>query len=137
MTEKFEEMGDLGVDVPITEATRIAKRPSPVERAARPRAKITVVHSPDSRQADTVFALRTDDVRIGRDEALNTFSVNDQDVSRNHLALVWRGDGYRLSDLGSSNGTMVNGAKVATELSLKTNDVILIGSTALKYERAP
>lgn len=137
MTKEFEELGDLGVDVPVTDTTRIAKRSTPAERAARPRATLRVERCPDARQVDAVFALRTDDVRIGREEALNTFAFNDQDVSRQHLALLWRVDGYVLSDLSTTNGTRVNAEPVKTERALRSDDLILIGATMLRYKRGP
>lgn len=135
MSEK-EDLSDLGVDIHITESTRVAKRPAPAEPAPRARASIRIVTCPDQRQVDGTFALRTDDVRIGRADGFNTFSINDPDVSREHLALIWRKEGYVLSDLQSTNGTMVNGATVQQEVALYPGDTILVGSTALKYERA-
>jgi pSer/pThr/pTyr-binding forkhead associated (FHA) protein len=44
------------------------------------------------------------------------------------------GDGYSLVDLGSTNGTEVNGQRVG-ETSLMNGDVIGVGTTRLTFER--
>lgn len=59
--------------------------------------------------------------------------VNDPNVSRRHGELRPQGDGFVLVDLGSTNGTRVNGSPVG-EHPLHDGDVITIGGTRLRYE---
>ena len=124
------------VDLNLTDATRVGARPSPAVPTAPARAFLQIQRCPDDRMEGVTLPLRLDDVRIGRTEGFNTFALNDDEVSREHIALIWRGSGYVLSDLQSTNGTQVNGSRIATEVALKFGDVILVGKTALRYDRA-
>ncbi len=54
----------------------------------------------------------------------------DENVSRYHAEIESRGDDFYLIDLGSSNGTTVNGAKISGEKILKNGDVIILGGTS-------
>jgi tetratricopeptide (TPR) repeat protein len=64
--------------------------------------------------------------------------IPDSSVSRRHFELTQTGDGYRLKDLGSGNGTLVDGEAV-TEILLKHGMVIEAGITRLQWQdpRAP
>src|ERR1700693_3456135 len=53
--------------------------------------------------------------------------VNDEDVSRHHCEIVVRGQEATLSDLGSRNGTFVNGKRVLSQVALVSSDVIGLG----------
>jgi hypothetical protein len=58
----------------------------------------------------------------------------DPNVSRKHAEIRHIGEGYSLIDLGSTNGTEVNGQRVA-ETALMNGDVISVGQTKLTFER--
>jgi hypothetical protein len=68
--------------------------------------------------------------RIGR-AAGNEVQINDAMASRAHALIEWRGSGYALSDLGSANGTLLNGARLVQPAMLKAGDVIQVGTTQL------
>lgn len=69
---------------------------------------------------------------IGR-SADNTIHVDDPGVARYHAMIEKRGNGFWLNDLGSTNGTLVNGARLAAEHQLKNGDTISVGSgTAIR-----
>jgi adenylate cyclase len=72
--------------------------------------------------------------RIGRSEQCNLVLAGDARVSRNH-AIVQRMDtgAYYLSDLGSRNGTVLNGRPVATPTALKNGDIIRLGGYELVF----
>jgi len=59
--------------------------------------------------------------------------VQDTSVSRRHAELRPTEDGWVLVDLGSTNGTRVNGAGV-TERQLHDGDTISVGDTQLRFE---
>jgi pSer/pThr/pTyr-binding forkhead associated (FHA) protein len=59
-------------------------------------------------------------------------SLTDSGVSRRHAQLVTGEDGTAVSDLGSTNGTFVNGAP-AGRTPLRDGDRITIGTTELVY----
>lgn len=63
----------------------------------------------------------------------STLSLVDPNVSRRHAEIRPRGPGYVVVDLGSTNGTKVNGSRV-TERTLADGDVITFGSTDVRFE---
>jgi ABC-type multidrug transport system ATPase subunit/pSer/pThr/pTyr-binding forkhead associated (FHA) protein len=71
---------------------------------------------------------------IGRSPE-NDIVLDHPAVSRKHARIVQRepGDIYVLEDLGSSNGTYVNGAMVIQSVTLKKGDTIRIGTVKLTY----
>ena len=58
---------------------------------------------------------------IGRDEECD-IHLPDRQVSRNHARIFWTGDHYRIEDLGSKNGTHVNGQDVTPNTSSPLQD---------------
>src|SRR5436189_3489590 len=67
---------------------------------------------------------------IGRASDLDLVLVEDM-VSRKHAKLIAQNGSLTLSDLGSTNGTFVNGEKIR-RTELKRNDRILIGTSIIK-----
>lgn len=72
------------------------------------------------------FPLEGDQLTIGRDST-NGVAINDAEVSRKHSRLTFQGGKYVLEDLGSTNGTFVNGQRIAGPVVLKAGDVISLG----------
>ena len=61
--------------------------------------------------------------------------INDREVSRHHLRFTKGADGFTLEDLGSTNGTFVNGKRVTGAIALKNGDMVGLGETVtLQYE---
>lgn len=61
----------------------------------------------------------------------NTVSLDDSNVSRYHIEIEKRaGDEYWVIELGSSNGTTVNGITLYSEKLLKDGDIILLGGSS-------
>lgn len=77
--------------------------------------------------------LADDRVTLGRSPDA-TIMLRDNHVSRLHIAIAFDTDrnGYRIQDLGSSNGTLLNGAHIS-EAILQDSDKILIGETMLRF----
>src|SRR5882672_7459230 len=70
---------------------------------------------------------------IGRRSDCQIF-VPDMRVSRQH-ARLWRdGEAWTLEDLGSNNGTYVNGVRVQGATSLRTDDEITIANNRIRVE---
>jgi hypothetical protein len=63
-------------------------------------------------------------------------SVADPEVSRRHLKLTVDAQGWMLDDLGSTNGTWVNGQRI-TRQAIAPGDRIQIGQTVLMLKRLP
>jgi hypothetical protein len=72
------------------------------------------------------FPLEGDQLIIGRD-ASNGVAINDAEISRKHSRLSFQGGKYVLEDLGSTNGTFVNGQRLAGPVVLKPGDVVSLG----------
>ena len=70
------------------------------------------------------------EVIVGRSSDLEMVLVEDM-VSRRHARIWWETDSLHIEDLGSTNGTFVNGEKV-TQARLKEGDRVLIGTSILK-----
>jgi predicted component of type VI protein secretion system len=80
------------------------------------------------------FSLEGDQITIGRDSS-NGVAINDAEVSRRHARLNFQGGKYVLEDLGSTNGTFVNGQRLAGPVVLKPGDVVSLGEQiVLMYE---
>jgi hypothetical protein len=76
------------------------------------------------------FSLRSGMV-LGRSTDCD-IRVPEAAVSRHHCRFDWEFEGFRLTDLGSRNGTWVNGVQV-TQYILQHNDLIAVGDTRLRF----
>lgn len=76
-------------------------------------------------------ALRGERVVVGRLSS-SDLPLDDANVSREHAAFVAEGVGWAVEDLGSTNGTTVNGERVERR-RLREGDVVQIGLTRLVY----
>lgn len=72
------------------------------------------------------FMLEGDQITIGRDPT-NSITINDAEISRRHARLTYQGGKYVLEDLGSTNGTFVNGQRLAGPRVLKSGEVVSFG----------
>lgn len=75
-------------------------------------------------------------VVIGRSSRAH-ISLPDPALSREHARLTPGTDGWLVEDLGSRNGSFLNGARVTGRLSLKVGDVLALGSSSLTVEGGP
>jgi len=83
------------------------------------------------RGLDQVVALRGDRMVVGRLASCDV-CLADANTSRQHAAFVREGAGWSIEDLGSTNGTIVNGTRIES-LRLRDGDTIVIGVTELIY----
>ena len=82
------------------------------------------IETPGQASLDRRFDL--DEVVVGRSTQVDVV-VADNAVSRRHARLFRRGDDWLIEDLGSVNGTLVNGARVAEPKVLQPGDVVGVG----------
>ena len=83
-----------------------------------------------------VFPLDKNEIFIGRDLA-NDISINDPEVSRRHARIFLQGNNFILEDLGSTNGTTVNGQRLMGPYMLRPGELIVFGEqVSLLYEAA-
>jgi sulfite reductase alpha subunit-like flavoprotein len=72
---------------------------------------------------------------IGRDVTIADVVVDDPRASRRHAGINWDGSGYVLEDLGSTNGTTVNGEPLAAPRDLRPGDRIGVGGITFVFEQ--
>src|SRR3954471_18001644 len=89
-------------------------------------ALLQITQNGSSRQ----LAVGEEPVTIGRQIA-NMVVIEDTEASRFHCVVEKVANGYRVRDLGSRNGTKVNGQLIKVAL-LESDDVITIGKTELR-----
>jgi pSer/pThr/pTyr-binding forkhead associated (FHA) protein len=81
-----------------------------------------------------VFPLELAEIFIGRDET-STVAISDAEVSRRHARMELRGSAYAIQDLGSTNGTFVNGTRLGGIQVLNSGDTVAFGEgIVLVYE---
>jgi len=79
------------------------------------------------------FPVTGETTRIGRHQD-NDIALDDTAVSRRHAEIVQRGGRFYVRDLGSTHGTLVNGARNDAETPLNDGDVVRFGDTELVFE---
>lgn len=86
-------------------------------------------------QPNQSFELNKDIITLGRD-ITNDIVINDPEVSRHHLRLTRGAGGFTIEDLGSTNGTFINGQRLSGARPLNNGDMVGLGETVtLGYER--
>lgn len=83
----------------------------------------------------TLYALTGGERRVGRSRNCE-IRVDDDSVSRVHAAFVWRDGQPLIEDLGSSNGTFVNGERIRRPQAVRAGDVVRFGSLEALLEDA-
>lgn len=71
---------------------------------------------------------------VGREDGLGLSLAGESTVSRRHASLMRTGKSTVLKDLGSTNGTFVNGTRLQGEATLKPGDQVQFGSVRFRYE---
>lgn len=74
-------------------------------------------------------------VIIGRSPG-SDIVIADDFISSRHARVIPAGDEIVLEDLGSTNGTIVNGHRITEPVSLRTGDEIDLGTVRLKVDRS-
>ncbi len=84
-----------------------------------------------------VYPIMKNEVIIGRDPNADIL-VNDAEVSRHHASIKLTPDGYVIEDLGSTNGTVINGDRLAGPHLLRAGEIVSLGEhITLIFEAQP
>jgi pSer/pThr/pTyr-binding forkhead associated (FHA) protein len=70
---------------------------------------------------------------LGRSSSANIV-LEEESVSKKHARLTYAEDGFRIEDLGSSNGTFINGKRVHEVAPIAPGDLLRLGAVILKLE---
>lgn len=81
---------------------------------------------------DRRFALHPPAAVIGRGRGAD-IRLDDPNISRTHLQLTFEDDSWVVSDLGSTNGSRLNGRPLSAPAVLRPGDVIELGNTVLSF----
>ena len=124
MFDRGEFLGELGEvfnEAPETRAKVEAENP--------PRGfRLIVVAGPS---LGTEWSFKQSQITIGR-SAENEIDFADIAVSRQHTRICFDDDHFLIKDLGSNNGTLLNGIRI-TEETLHSGDEIIIGERTLRF----
>jgi hypothetical protein len=107
---------------------------SPVVSPSPRSGRLTVVTSPTLTAGDE-HQLDSAPFTVGRSSANDIELQGDEFASARHARFEPRGDGVWIHDLGSTNGTFVNGVKLNAPRKLRPGDVVRVGETDLRYDR--
>jgi hypothetical protein len=99
-----------------------------LRRKRREGNKVVVIKS-DSQQGQEV---EVDDVKVLGRSAEADVLLDDPYASEFHMRLVAQENGLVLHDLGSTNGTYINGRRVTAPTSLRRGDTIQVGKTVME-----
>jgi FHA domain len=81
------------------------------------------------------FELNAKAITLGRAASNDIRLGDDEFASSRHARIEPRRDGVWVEDIGSTNGTYVNGTRLSRAQKLSSGDVIRVGETDLRYER--
>jgi hypothetical protein len=103
--------------------------PQPIELG-----RLVVVRSPTLDEGDE-WPLDSAPVTVGRGANNEIALTDDEYASARHARVEPRRDGVWVEDVGSTNGTFVNGIRLTRERKLVPGDVVRVGSTDLRFDR--
>ena len=100
---------------------------------ARELGRLVVVQSP-AFESGVTFAIDSTALSVGRGGTNDVQIESDEYASTRHARFEPRRDGVYVDDVGSTNGTYVNGIRLDRERRLAPGDLVRIGETDLRFE---
>jgi FHA domain-containing protein len=101
--------------------------------AARELGRLVVIASPTLDHGESI-RLDSHPLTVGRGSTNDLPLPDDEYASGRHARIEPRRDGIWVEDIGSTNGTFVNGIRLTRERKLTPGDVVRIGETDLRFE---
>ncbi|MCA2980663.1 MAG: sigma 54-interacting transcriptional regulator [Myxococcaceae bacterium] len=114
---------------PIPQRTVVGARAAGVERFASQEFHLVLVNTPEAGRSYPVGAL----LRVGKAAESNDVVLDHPTVSRNHLVVRRQGERLLVQDLGSTNGTFIDGAQVR-EAYLRAGALLEVGDVQLRCQ---
>jgi len=149
------KLGKLGVDVPENVAPQDTSAPIPTLEPAKPQAQQKIIlddaglppapapapsaspiaQEPRLRKANGEFAMLPEgETIVGREDGLGLSLTGESSVSRKHASITRQESNLKVKDLGSTNGTFVNGRRIDTETPLAAGDDVQFGAVKFRVE---
>jgi pSer/pThr/pTyr-binding forkhead associated (FHA) protein len=104
----------------------------PIGQSIRP-GRLVVLVSPVLELGEE-YELDSSPLTVGRAEQNDVALGDDEFASARHVRIEPRRDGVWVQDLGSTNGTFVNGIRIDRPRKLVQGDVVRVGETELRFE---
>jgi hypothetical protein len=95
--------------------------------------RLVVVNSPALPEGEEL-TLNSSALLLGRGSENDVNLARDEYASSKHLRVEPRRDGVWVEDIGSTNGTYLNGIRLTRPKKLAPGDVVRVGETELRYE---
>jgi hypothetical protein len=123
----------FGKTVPSPDQPRSLEEPPPPKKGRRQRGAPHKIVISQGNQAGTLASLDAGEVMIGRGADCQLI-LDDDYVSTRHARVAAVEDGHYVEDLGSTNGTYVNGQRITAPTMITLADTVRIGKTIMKLE---
>ena len=102
-------------------------------QASPPRGRLVVLSS-SVLDEGAEYELDAAQITIGRGANNDLALTDDEFASARHARFEPRRDGVYVEDVGSTNGTFVNGIRLARERKLAAGDIVRVGETDLRFD---
>lgn len=133
---RLDQVPDSRMDALMRSGAQTVRRKGPARPRQR-RRSLVVAYSPDRSVVDRHFALSATPTVFGR-EASGEGLIIDPAMSRRHAAFSADASAvFAVEDLGSANGTFVDGARAQGLTPLETHQVVCLGETVLVVDGEP
>ena len=97
-----------------------------------PDVRLVIARCPDSRHVGRTIQVAKARFTLGRDAGCDLV-IDDPGWSRQHAAIEYRDPVFTISDLGSANGTFVNGRRLSAPATILLGSALGIGGTTLNF----
>jgi len=95
--------------------------------------RLVVIKSPALEEDDELL-LDSAALLVGRGSGNDVNLARDEYASSNHARVEPRRDGVWVEDVGSTNGTYLNGTRLTNAKRLSPGDILRVGETEMRYE---
>jgi two-component system cell cycle response regulator len=118
------------IDIP-DEKTKVVPKKNRVGIETVPDTIEAVVVVKSGKNAGQTFKIKEKVTTIGRTGDVD-IKLDDETLSRCHAAITYNNMEFRIKDLGSANGTILNGSEVK-EYALRNKDKVIVGETMFQF----